>query len=137
MEGRHFAAQRDPRAIQGYVVWWANRQFVPPADVIEYADRIVVLVEIAGMRGADISVVLHNRELIISGTRERMAKGDAAFHQVEIGYGDFQVTVQLPCQVDRNRISAAYRDGLLQVELPRHTENSQVTIPVITEGPQT
>ncbi len=130
MENRRFPAERDRRVVQGYMVWWNNRTFVPPTDVIEFPDRLMVLVEIAGMRSGDFNVSLANRTLVISGTRERPSLGQAAYHQVEIAYGEFRVEVQLPYAVVREEVSASYRDGVLQVSLPRHAESQHVLIPV-------
>ena len=107
--------------VQGYM-WHNKRQFVPPSDIIELADRMIVQVEIAGMKPTDLSISLHNRHLIISGHRDRQPLGHAAYHQVEIGYGEFRVEVTLPWPVSRDDVSASYRDGFLQVDLPRSPE---------------
>lgn len=127
---RNWSRERDQWVVQGYVVWHSNRLFVPPTDVIELADKILVIVEIAGMRPNDFNISLLNRQLVISGTRERPALPNAAYHQVEIGYGEFRVEVQLPHLVDRENINATYQDGFLQVELPLRLEGQQVTINV-------
>ena len=132
-ESRNWSRERDQWVVQGYVVWRSNRHFVPPTDVIELEDRILVIVEIAGMRANDFTVSLLNRQLVISGTRERPSVPNAAYHQVEIGYGEFRVELQLPHLVERDEVNATYRDGFLQVELPLRTEGQQVTINVNIE----
>lgn len=104
-----------------------TRQFIPPTDVIEFADRIQVVVEIAALRPADLNITLLADRLVISGTRERPPLQNAAYHQVEIGYGEFRVEVLLQWQVERDAVSATYRDGLLEIELPRQPE-SQITV---------
>jgi len=129
-ENRNWSRERDQWVVQGYVVWRGTRHFVPPTDVIELEDKILVIVEIAGMRPDDFHISLLNRHLVISGTRERPTLPNAAYHQVEIGYGDFRVEVQLPHMVDRDSVNATYRDGFLQVELPLRSEGQQVTISV-------
>lgn len=96
-----------------------SRLFVPPADVIELDDRIVIVIEIAGMRAGDFNIALHNRRLIVSGARERPHFPHRAYHQVEIGYGDFRIEFILPWNADKEAVSAAYQDGFLQIELPR------------------
>jgi HSP20 family molecular chaperone IbpA len=132
-ENRRWSRERDQWVVQGYVVWRTNRHFVPPTDVIELADKILVVVEIAGMRPNDFTVSLANRQLVISGTRERPALTNAAYHQVEIGYGDFRVEVQLSHIVERDEVTAMYRDGFLHVELPRRSDGQQFLINVNTE----
>ena len=133
LENRNWSREGDQWVVQGYVVWRSNRHFVPPTDVIELEDKILVNVEIAGMRPNDFSISLLNRQLVISGTRERPALPNVAYHQVEIGYGEFRVEVQLPHMVELENVNATYRDGFLQVELPRRSEGQQVTINVNIE----
>lgn len=133
MQDRRWSRERDQWVVQGYVVWRTNRQFVPPTDVIELPDKILVVIEIAGMRPNDFNISLSNRLLVVKGTRERLALQDAAYYQVEIGYGDFRVEVQLPDSVDRDQVNAIYRDGFLHVELPRRTEGQQFIINVNSE----
>ncbi|MFN8530620.1 MAG: Hsp20/alpha crystallin family protein [Anaerolineae bacterium] len=105
-------------------VWRRTRRFVPPTDVIELPDRLVVRVEIAGLAPDAFSITLLNRRLIINGKRERPhwdvpTPPGAAYHRVEIGYGEFRVEVALPFVVRGDAVSADYENGMLQVELPR------------------
>ncbi len=116
--------------VESYVVWRGSR-LSPPTDVIELPEKLLIVIEIAGMRAADFSLVLLQQRLIITGRRERPALQNAAYHQVEIGYGEFRVEIALPWQVEREHVSATYRDGFLQIELPRR---SQVQIHVIDGG---
>jgi len=109
--------------VESYVVWrGSNRRFSPPTDVIELPDKLVVVVEIAGMRAGDFNVVLLEGRIVITGRRDRPSREHAAFHQVEIGSGEFRIEVGLPWSINRDQVSASYRDGFLQVELPRHAE---------------
>ncbi len=110
--------------IQGYAVRLnTRRQFEPPTDVIEFADKIVVIVEIAGMRPNEFNVSLNGTQLVISGTRERPVLQNAAYHQVEINYGDFRVELSFTWNLSSQGVTASYRDGFLQIELPRLPEN--------------
>lgn len=96
-----------------------NRQFIPPTDVVELADRLVVIVEIAGMRTGDFDITLSNRRLTISGKRTRSPLEHSAYHQVEINYGEFRVELNLPWLAQRDGVSATYQHGFLQIELLR------------------
>jgi HSP20 family protein len=113
----------DPqRKVRQYMMWSPVRPFTPPTDVIELAEKLMVLVEVAGMRPADFTITLVNHSLVINGVRERPTLRNAAYHQVEIGYGEFRVEVLLPWPVERDQVTATYREGFLQVDLPRRTE---------------
>lgn len=110
--------------------WVVMRQsyvWRPPTDVFETANRLVVMVEIAGMRDGEFNVALQDRRLVITGSRPRSAHERVAFHQMEVRYGDFRTEVNLPWSVGRDNVSAVYRDGFLYVELPR-ARNQQIRI---------
>lgn len=96
-----------------------THQFTPPTDVIELPDRLVILIEIPGMRADDFQITLFNRSLIISGFRERPPFENPAYHQVEISFGEFRIEIALPGPVQQAQVSATYREGFLQIDLPR------------------
>ncbi len=104
----------------------------PPTDVYEQDDRLIVVVEIAGMHHSDIQVMLQGQRLIISGVRERHTARDCAFHQLEIPYGEFRTEVSLPWPVVRDEVTASYRDGFLRVELP-HAPAQKIQIVSVDE----
>jgi HSP20 family protein len=112
---------------QQWVVMRQSNTWRPPTDVFEREDRLVVMVEVAGMRDGEFNVVLQDRRLLISGVRQRQGQDKMAFHQMEVRYGEFRTGVILPWAVDRDRVSATYKDGFLRVELPRAV-NQQVHI---------
>jgi HSP20 family molecular chaperone IbpA len=99
----------------------------PPTDVYEQSELLIVVVEIAGMQDSDFNVVLQGQRLVISGIRRRVAATDYAYHQMEISFGEFRTEVNLPWAVQRDNVSATYRDGFLRVELP-HAPAQQIQI---------
>lgn len=111
--------QNDPSAWLTYGMWRGNQQFTPPTDVIELPQHVLVLIEIAAIRPDQLNVTLQSGRLIVTGVRERPVLQDAAYHRVEIGYGEFRIEVNLPFTVEQDGVSAAYQDGLLRIELPR------------------
>ena len=90
----------------------------PPTDVFETEETFVVRVEIAGMREQDFSVALEDRTLIIRGLRSDTSER-RAFHQMEIPFGDFSTEVELPNAIIPEGVGAVYRDGFLQITLPK------------------
>lgn len=99
----------------------------PPTDVYERDNRLIVMVEVAGMRDGDFNVTLQGQQLIISGMRQRMTAADCAFYQLEIPFGEFRTEIGLPWPVARDDVTATYRDGFLRVELP-HAPAKKVQI---------
>lgn len=91
----------------------------PPTDVMEEEDRLVVVVEVAGMKQGDFHVSVGSQRLTISGTRPLEKRNCLAYHQLEVRFGEFRTEVVLPWPVDDDGITATYQDGFLRVELPR------------------
>ncbi len=110
-----------------WVIIHQSNVWRPPTDVFELEDRLVVMVEIGGMRDGEFNVVLQDRRLMISGVRRRVVHEHIAYHQMEVRYGEFRTDVLLPWPVSREGVSATYREGFLRVELP-HARNQQIHI---------
>jgi len=102
-----------------YLVVHANHIWQPPTDVIEDGDRLLVLVEVAGMQAGEFEVSVSDRRLTIAGVRTVPVRPRAAYHRLEIRQGEFRTDVILPWTVQDERIEASYEDGFLIVELPR------------------
>ena len=98
----------------------AEQAWKPPVDIYETSEEIVVLVEIAGMSKRDINVTMENDLLKISGIRPDYSPSTKMkLHQMEIDYGKFQRIVKISLPIDTNNISAKYREGFLQITLPK------------------
>lgn len=102
-----------PRARRAATTW------VPPTDVYETEDQLVVQVEIAGVQHSDFAVSLHERRLIVSGTRHDSGPARRAYHQLEVHFGEFRTEVDLPVLIDVARVDARYSEGFLRVVLPK------------------
>lgn len=115
---------------QRVAIWRGEPRFRPPTDIFERGDALCVRVEIGGMRREDFHIALDAERLTISGRRERQAERGAAYHQVEVGYGDFEVSARLPFAIQPDEARAIYEDGMLIVELPRRREVERAVIQV-------
>jgi len=89
--------------------------WVPPTDVYESGNKIIVLTEIAGVEAEDLTVTLTGRQLNISGIRRDHTPGPRAYHRLEVHFGEFRTTVDLPARVDENDITAEYHKGFLRL----------------------
>jgi len=121
------ASSQDPQGGRRWVMMRQSNIWTPPTDVFELEDRLVVIVEIGGMRDGEFNVILQDRRLVISGTRRRIQHDRIAFHQMEVRYGEFRTEISLPWPVSREGVSATYKEGFLRVELP-HARNQQIQI---------
>jgi HSP20 family protein len=93
--------------------------FLPPADIYETKDAIVVLAEMPGVPPEGVDLTLERRVLTIRG---RSAAGDHTGYQRvynEYTDGDYERVFTLSENIDRDRIEARLRDGVLHLVLPK------------------
>jgi HSP20 family protein len=97
-----------------------GRGFSPRVDVY-YTDnppRAVVKVDLAAVDPADVALEIRGRQLVIAGERRPTEAGGRLYQQIEIEHGPFRRIVELGADVVADSASAAYVDGVLQVEIP-------------------
>jgi HSP20 family protein len=108
--------------LQRQILGTNQHSWVPPLDIQENADQLVVHLEAAGLQKDGIEITLHDENLTISGKREIAAKeGDAVVHKERVA-GSFSRTVALPSAVKSDAVTATYTDGVLAVVLPKAEE---------------
>jgi len=90
----------------------------PPTDVYETEDKLIVRVEIPGMREDDFTIELNGRILSIRGVRQDLSER-RAYHQMEIRFGEFIIEIELPFHIEVNQVEAVYNNGFLRVILPK------------------
>ena len=92
-------------------------------DITEEKDRILVRTDLPGMKQEEISVEVSDGALTIKGERKRESETkDAKTYRVERHYGSFLRSFALPAGVDASNVSAAYKNGVLEVSLPKLAE---------------
>jgi HSP20 family protein len=97
--------------------------FSPAIDVLEEKDNYLVKVDLPGLSKDDVSVSIQDNFLTIKGERKYEAekKETNYFHRERI-YGSFMRTIELPTHVEAGKVQASFRDGVLQVTLPKSEE---------------
>jgi HSP20 family protein len=98
--------------------------FSPAVDVFYVSDppRAVVHAELAGVNPDEVKVEVRGRELLLIGGRLPPRAEGRMYQQVEIEHGAFRRIVPLGADVDTDRATANYRDGILEITLPLRTE---------------
>ena len=103
----------------------------PAIDVADRDGAIVVRVEVPGCKANDIDISIHGSTLTISGQKEETKEQkDKGYYHVESVYGSFRRDVELPAEVDPNKIEAVCKDGILSVTLPKTEKTKAVKIQV-------
>ena len=106
--------------------------FSPSVDVYYVGDppRAVVRADLAGIDPDGIGLEIRGRELVIAGRRPPESGEDRVYQQLEIEHGPFRRVVPLGADVDADRASAAYEDGMLIVELPLQPAKRPRSVPI-------
>jgi HSP20 family protein len=96
------------------------RGFTPSVEVSEKEDEILIKAEIPGLDPKDIDVSVENNSLIISGEKKREQKDEKEnYVHMECSYGMFNRVIPLRSDVDREKVTADYKNGVLSVKLPK------------------
>ena len=100
-----------------------ERMWAPALDMYETKDEIVLNFELPGVREKDVTLSITGDVLTLKGERafDRDVK-DESYHHVERVFGKFERSVQLPMEVQAEKVQATYRDGMLEVKLPKAEE---------------
>ena len=94
--------------------------FSPAVDVFYEGDppRAVVHAELAGIDPDELSLEIEGRELVIAGHRRPADAHGRMYQQLEIDFGPFRRVIALGADVAADEARAAYRDGILRIDLP-------------------
>jgi HSP20 family protein len=95
-------------------------EWSPLVDIVEDEKEYLIKAELPEMRKEDVRLTVENEVLTISGERkfEREEKG-RKHHRIERAYGSFVRSFSLPEDSDGSKVRADYKDGVLQVHLPK------------------
>ena len=104
---------------------------VPAVDVVEKDDAFVVSAELPGLEEKDIAVEVHGNVVSLKG--EKKSEHDerkAGWHWSERSYGSFRRVVELPVEVEADKASASFKNGVLTITLPKAESAMVRHIPV-------
>jgi HSP20 family protein len=97
--------------------------FVPPVDIYEDQHGIQLKLEVPGIEEKDLNINVENNLLTVSGERKfEQEQKEENFHRIERRYGSFSRSFTLPNTVDTEKITADYRNGLLNIRLVKREE---------------
>jgi HSP20 family protein len=100
-----------------------TRTWMPPADIHETGDELVVTADLPGIDVKSIDLRVENNVLSIAGERKlQEIPKNGNVHRAERMYGPFSRSFTLSTPVDTERIAANYKDGVLEIRLPKAEE---------------
>lgn len=100
--------------------------FSPNVDVYYCGEpqRAIVKVDLAGIELSEVGIEVSGRHLAIAGERHLQETEGRVYQQIEIPSGSFRRVVELQVEVDAERASATYEEGILRIELPLRDPNA-------------
>ena len=106
--------------------------WLPPVDIVEEADRLTLRAELPGVRTEDIDIKVENGTLVLRGEKKQEKQVDTeSAHRLERYYGSFTRSFVLPVSIDAEKIQARYKDGVLEVVLPKADEAKPRKIKIV------
>jgi HSP20 family protein len=103
----------------------------PSVDIFETKDNMILRAELPGMNKEDVKINVENNVLTLRGERkfDNEVKREN-YHRIERAYGSFCRSFTLPANVDKGKIEATYKDGVLEVILPKVEESKPKQIEI-------
>lgn len=97
--------------------------FVPAVDIYEDEQKVVLKLEVPGIKQEDLDIRVENNTLTVRGERKlEKEEKEENFHRLERRYGSFYRAFTLPNTVDTENIDASYEAGVLQLSLHKKAE---------------
>jgi len=94
--------------------------FVPAVDVYEDEHKLVLKLEVPGIKQEDLDVRLENQTLTVKGQRKfESEEKEENFHRIERRFGSFSRSFTLPVSIDTASIAAKYENGVLAIQLAK------------------
>ena len=109
--------------------FWKNENgmSVPSANIAEGAKEFRIEIAVPGLSKEDFKINLEENVLTISSEKERKEeKNEETYMRREFGYSSFRRTFILPDTVQGEKITAEYKDGVLNVTVPKKEESAKI-----------
>ena len=108
----------------------------PNVDLLDDGEKIRILIELPGVEPEDIKLTIRSRVLPVKGTKRGRTRTRECirFFCMERYFGAFSKSVPLPRPVNTHRVTAALKDGLLEVTLPRVPDQREKELEIAVKG---
>lgn len=104
---------------------------IPPVDMYETKDAVVVEAPIAGIDPKNIEVSIDNGILTIKGQSQRKTEVEEKdFYRKEIRQGTVFRQIALPASVSSEKAEADYKNGVLKISLPKADQKKAISVKI-------
>ena len=94
-----------------------SKVYVPKVDIYETKEAIILIADMPGVDEKSVDVVLDKNILTISGTAEPLSFKDYSMAYAEYDVGDYQRAFTISDEIDKNRIEATVKNGVLRLTM--------------------
>lgn len=116
------ATQRRTRADAGSGDEFERADWTPASDIYESDSGYLIALDLPGIDREALEIDVDDNRLIVKGTREL---AESKQHRIERPRGRFLRTFSVPGSVDQSKIGAEYKDGVLQIRLPKRSSEQK------------
>lgn len=103
----------------------------PTVDIFEEGNELVVKAELPGIKKDDLNVTITENRITISGEKKQEEKVEKKnYHRIESSYGSFSRSFRLPENVNGDAAKASFKEGMLEIRIPKTKEAKQKKITV-------
>lgn len=114
--------------------WEKGGIWVPATDLVDKKDKLIALIELPGVEKKDVKISLSDNNLTIQGEIEKDKETNKDdYYCCERAYGSYSRTIALPTEIDKDRIKAKFKNGILEITLPKKPERKPKEITIDPE----
>jgi HSP20 family protein len=112
------------------------RRWVPAMDLVETPEHFVLKADLPGLAEQDVKIEVDENVLTVSGERrEQHETKREGYYRIERANGAFSRSLTLPEGVDADEISATFKDGVLEVQIPKPAERKPRRVSISVGSP--
>ena len=114
--------------------WLEGGDWSPLVDIIDEKDKIIAKAELPGVNKEDIKVTFSDNTLTIRGERKKEQETKKEnYYCCERVHGSYSRTISLPVDIDREKIKSSFKNGVLEIVLPKAKESKPKEIEIKLE----
>jgi len=121
------ATQRRSQSDAGSGDEFERADWTPASDIYETASDYLIAIDLPGIDRAGLEIDIDDNRLVVKGVR---AISESKQHRSERPRGKFLRSFSVPASVEQGKIAAEYKDGVLQVRLPKRSEQKAKKIDI-------
>ena len=123
-----------PQSRSARTRWLEGGDWSPLVDIIDEKDKIIAKAELPGVNKEDIKVTFSDNTLTIRGERKKEQETKKEnYYCCERVHGSYSRTISLPVDIDREKIKSSFKNGVLEIVLPKAKESKPKEIEIKLE----